>query len=592
VLDNSNNPLAGVSMRLYQTNSGSNNNVPQQIGTAVQTNAQGFFQIAPAPIGVFKLMADGTTATTLGTYPTLEYDLVTVAGQNNTVGSPIYLPQISAGSQLCVTATTGGTLTVPQAPGFSLTIAPGSATFPGGARTGCISVTPVNPDKIPMVPGFGQQPRFIVTIQPVGTTFNPPAAISIPNLDGLAPRTVTEMYSYDHDLATFTAIGTGTVSTDASVIVSDPGVGVLKAGWHCGGDPNANGTVADCPTCKICRGNSCVADPAQEGNACPLPGGTGACVNGTCQPIEYDPGTPITDTGNFYSIPLTKNNIGVSPGEKVIFNLFLGDTDRRRRRGTAMWTDFDGTGPYVTTLTITGPASWDSAGSGTKTKTVNSLITGNLNLFADNPWPDNQPTITVVARVVDNAPPTISAPDVGTTKDRDFRITWTLVKRTQCPTSMTTDVNSGAAPNVFVPATAVYGYLMGPALMPPLMFPYYQNQTILESFTAISAYQFTLNDLLAAFKTAHPTLTTPDMVAQFLWSTGNNGTFVIDNVDHIYDQHNEGPFPQNVFTAAASATGVGFNLPQVYSCGPNTVGNYTITAKYTNGVQQIDKQGP
>ncbi|HWF08832.1 MAG TPA: choice-of-anchor X domain-containing protein [Bryobacteraceae bacterium] len=243
VLDNSNIPIPGVTMRLYQTNSGANNNVPQQIGTPVQTNAQGFFQISPAPVGVFKLMADGTTATRPGAFPTLEYDLVTVSGQNNTVGSPIYLPQINSAAQVCVTASTGGTLTVPQAPGFSLTIAPGSATFPGGARSGCVSVTPVNPDKIPMVPGFGQQPRFIVTIQPVGTTFNPPAAITIPNVDGLSPRAVTEMYSYDHDLATFTAIGTGTVSADGSVIASDPGVGVLKAGWHCGGDPNTAGSA-------------------------------------------------------------------------------------------------------------------------------------------------------------------------------------------------------------------------------------------------------------------------------------------------------------------------------------------------------------
>jgi hypothetical protein len=244
VLDNSNNPINGVTMRLYQTNSGVNNNVPQQVGSSVTTNAQGFFQITSAPVGVFKLMADGTTAISGGPFPTLEYDLVTVAGQNNTVGSPIYLPQISSSAQLCVSATVGGTLTVPQAPGFALTIAPGSATFPGGTQTGCVSVTPVNPDKIPMVPGFGQQPRFIVTIQPVGTTFNPPAAIRIPNVDGLAPRAVTEMYSYDHDLATFTAIGTGTVSADGSVIASDPGVGVLKAGWHCGGDPNTSGSAA------------------------------------------------------------------------------------------------------------------------------------------------------------------------------------------------------------------------------------------------------------------------------------------------------------------------------------------------------------
>ena len=244
VLDNSNQPIPGVTMRLFQLNQGPSGNLPQQVGTPVQTDGEGQFIIQPAPVGVFKLMADGGTATRPGVWPTLEYDIITTPGQNNTVGSPIYLPQLNPDNKLCVTPSTGGALTVPQVPGFSLTIAPGSATFPGGSHTGCVTVTPVNMDKVPMVPGFGQQPRFVVTIQPVGTTFNPPAAMSIPNVDGLAPRAVTEMYSYDHDLASFVAIGSATVSDDGSVIRSDPGVGVLKAGWHCGGDPNSTGSAA------------------------------------------------------------------------------------------------------------------------------------------------------------------------------------------------------------------------------------------------------------------------------------------------------------------------------------------------------------
>jgi uncharacterized Zn-binding protein involved in type VI secretion len=242
VVDNSNQPIPGATMRVFQLNRGASGNLPQPVATPVQTNDQGQFLIQPAPVGAFKLMADGGTATRGGPWPTLEYDIVTVSGRNNTVGSPIYLPQLNPANQICVSETVGGTLTIPEAPGFSLTIAAGSATFPGGSRTGCVSVTPVNMDKVPMSPGFGQQPRFIVTIQPVGTTFNPPAAITLPNVDGLAPRAVTEMYSYDHDLAAFTAIGSATVSDDGSVIKSDPGVGVLKAGWHCGGNPNQPGS--------------------------------------------------------------------------------------------------------------------------------------------------------------------------------------------------------------------------------------------------------------------------------------------------------------------------------------------------------------
>jgi hypothetical protein len=262
VLDNSGAPIDGVTLRVFRTHHGTG--VPEQVVAPVRTTAAGTFEIKPAPVGAFKLMADGSTAEQ-GPWPTLEFDLVTVAGQANDVGLPIYLPKLDDNTVVCVSETQGGTLTLPEVPGFALTIAAGSATFPGGARSGCVSVTPVNADKVPMAPGFGQQPRFVVTIQPVGTVFNPPAALTLPNVDGLPPRAVTEMYSYDHDLAAFVAIGTGTVSEDGSVMVSDPGVGILKAGWHCGGDPNAVGGACTCPTCRKCEAGLCQPDASQNG---------------------------------------------------------------------------------------------------------------------------------------------------------------------------------------------------------------------------------------------------------------------------------------------------------------------------------------
>lgn len=262
VLDNSNHPIEGVTMRLFRTHQ--NTGLPEEVVTPVETDERGGFTILPAPVGAFKLMADGATAPN-GPWPALEFDIVTVAGRSNDVGLPIYLPKLDSLNTLCVDETVGGTLTLPAVPGFALAVAAGSATFPGGARSGCVTVTPVNADKVPMSPGFGQQPRFVVTIQPVGTVFNPPAQLTLPNVDGLAPRAVTEMYSYDHDLASFVAIGTGTVSEDGSVIVSDPGVGVIKAGWHCGGNPNTVGSAGTCPTCKKCQGTDCVADAAKNG---------------------------------------------------------------------------------------------------------------------------------------------------------------------------------------------------------------------------------------------------------------------------------------------------------------------------------------
>ncbi|MDX2149373.1 MAG: choice-of-anchor X domain-containing protein [Bryobacteraceae bacterium] len=295
VLDNSNQPVPGVTVRAVLTNVVNANPTAPQSAATVQTDAKGAFAIYKAPVGLVKLLVDGSTATVPGPFPTLDYDMVTVAGQVNNVGQPIYLLPIKTNNQLCVTATTGGgTLTVPEAPGFSLTFGPGQVTFPGGSKTGCVSVTVVHPDKVPMVPGFGQQPRFIVTIQPSGALFNPPAPITLPNVDGLAPREVTEMYSYDHDISSFVAIGTGTVSDDGQVIRTNPGVGVLKAGWHCGGNSTTIGAAATCGPCAFCDGQICQPNPVQ-GNTCfnqCLVARFGTCVNGRCTGEFQPPGVP------------------------------------------------------------------------------------------------------------------------------------------------------------------------------------------------------------------------------------------------------------------------------------------------------------
>lgn len=300
VQDNSNQPIPGVTVRAVLTNVLNSNSNSVQAAATVQTDANGRFSIFKAPIGFVKLLVDGSTATVPGAFPTLDYDMVTVAGQINTIGQSIYLLPIKTNNQLCVTASTGGgTLTIPEAPGFSLTFGPGQVTFPGGSKTGCVSVTVVHPDKVPMLPGFGQQPRFIVTIQPSGALFNPPAPITLPNVDGLAPREVTEMYSFDHDISSFVAIGTGAVSDDGQVIRSNPGVGVLKAGWHCGGNPTAAGAAATCGPCAVCDGQQCQIDQTRAGLRCLNPclaGGSGTCTSGHCTG-QFQPAGAVCGAG-------------------------------------------------------------------------------------------------------------------------------------------------------------------------------------------------------------------------------------------------------------------------------------------------------
>ncbi len=256
VLDNSNVPILGVTLRIRGT------------ALAVQSDAHGQFTLGNVPVGDIHLIADGSTAQRPGTWPDLEFEIVTVAGATNTLGMPIFLLPLDTSHGIFVDETHGGTLTIPDVPGFSLTVAPNSATFPDGTRRGTITVTPVHPDKVPMVPNFGQQPRFIVTIQPPGVRFDPPAAITHPNVDGLAPGEVTELYSFDHDMGSFVATGTATVSDDGSVLTSDPGTGIVKGGWHCGGNPSTAGTAAKCPDCARCDGRICKTDYEELGRCC------------------------------------------------------------------------------------------------------------------------------------------------------------------------------------------------------------------------------------------------------------------------------------------------------------------------------------
>jgi hypothetical protein len=126
-------------------------------------------------------------------------------------------------------------------------------------------------------------------------------------VDGLKPREVTEMYSFDHDISAFVAIGTGVVSDDGLVIRSSPGVGVLKAGWHCGGNPTRSGSAGTCKTCWKCQGNSCTrysgplptnqiaCRPSAARQLNSLTGTPQRANNGTPQPT--DTGTPTPEGG-------------------------------------------------------------------------------------------------------------------------------------------------------------------------------------------------------------------------------------------------------------------------------------------------------
>ena len=219
VLDTSNEPIPGATVSIAGS-------------TAVTTtDASGHFVLTRVPIGHVQLDVDGSTSTIPEPYPKLEFMANTVAGRDNTLGHIIFLAEIDApNSQVCG-GDTACTLSMANVEGFSFTIAPHSATFRDGSKQGRVSVTQVHSDKFPLPAPNATSFAPVWTFQPYGTLFDPPVRVTVPNTQGIRPGEQVEIFQFDHDQVEFVSVGTATVSDDGSVITSDPGFGITKAGW-------------------------------------------------------------------------------------------------------------------------------------------------------------------------------------------------------------------------------------------------------------------------------------------------------------------------------------------------------------------------
>ncbi len=228
VLNNSDVPIPGVKMSV------------EGFSASAFTNDQGIFELTfppgEVPSGFNHLIADGSTVVG-GFFPMLIFEIDVVPGAMNTLPAPIYLLPLDVDNTKFVGGDEDVTFNVPGVPGFTVTVLANSVTFPNGAKTGMVSITQVHSDKVPMVPPDGMQWPVVVTIQPPNVRFNPPAPFTLPNVEGLPPGSKAELFSFDHDLGQFVSVGMGTVSEDGSIIVSDPGFGIVKGGWHGGGSP-------------------------------------------------------------------------------------------------------------------------------------------------------------------------------------------------------------------------------------------------------------------------------------------------------------------------------------------------------------------
>ena len=275
VLDNAFTPIPGAEV-----------SVPEA-GIATVTDDEGQFLLENVPVGRIHLHIDPANSPRPETFPPLEFETVTVAGQTNILGQPISIPPLDTEGSKIVGGNEDVTLTMKDVAGLELTVFANSVTFPDGSRTGRLTISQVHLDKVPMPPPSGtffMPPAW--TIQPHGVEFDPPARISIPN-DGLPPGRVIDIFQFDHALNEFINVGKGTVSDDAFVIVSDPGFGITRAGWGGCGQPQPPTTC----TSSCDDGNRCTTDMCVNGSCVNTPINTPQTVANMCEGCNN--GTPI-----------------------------------------------------------------------------------------------------------------------------------------------------------------------------------------------------------------------------------------------------------------------------------------------------------
>ncbi len=276
LLDNQDQPIPGITLHLELPDA------PLDPPRSAIADSQGRFVITGAPVGSLRLIADGSTATRPGNWPTLEVDLTTIAGRDHVLAQPIWIPALADNEVLIADGGPAAdvTLLMPEVPGAELTIFAHSVACPHGEPECTVSWTQVRGERVPMAPPLGSNFMLAGTFQPAGAHYHPPAQLCIPNA-GEAAGAQVEIFSFDHDLGDFVAVGMATVSDDGSQICSDPGFGLIKGGWHgCAPPPPpCSSSCNDCPPaadeCQTitrddqgCAGCSCEVENEPDGTGC------------------------------------------------------------------------------------------------------------------------------------------------------------------------------------------------------------------------------------------------------------------------------------------------------------------------------------
>lgn len=205
------------------------------------TDPSGTFQLSGLPAGVVTLRFDATPANPL--YPIWPQNINITANKILVMEDWVINPPPPDERFTAIQANSAvdQVVTDPRYPGLQIRI-PAGTTIVGwdGVPKSRMAVERLDPDKLPVAaPPIKTKSVYQLYFgTPMGGLPSQPIPVTLPNDLGLEPGTQTPLWYYDGSpmggIGEWKQGGTGTVSADGSVIISDPGSGIPRFCGVCG----------------------------------------------------------------------------------------------------------------------------------------------------------------------------------------------------------------------------------------------------------------------------------------------------------------------------------------------------------------------
>ena len=296
-------PVVGATISLLDT------------GFSTTSDGAGNFILSGIPPGSQILDIDSSTASPApdgSPYAGFREAIELIEGVANMVDRPFFLPPIEQES-LTQVQSFETTIVENRRLGVVMEVAAFTARNESGTLfSGELSISEVLQGLTPAPLPDQLDPGLLITIQPVGVRFDPPAPITFPNIDSLDPGTEVNLWSLDPETGSFIIVGRGLVSDDGSVIETISG-GISAADWHF--------LLPQAPTANTSAERSENNFTNQDQNKCTdCPGGSRTAVSSGNLRVEHSL-AGYRSSGQSRELQLIYNSFRANPQPVISANL-------------------------------------------------------------------------------------------------------------------------------------------------------------------------------------------------------------------------------------------------------------------------------